>query len=127
MIFRELIDRKNSHATWLLAIVIFLSGFSFSFSTEYAKAEHVKAKTELVVNAKTKSKKSFFYGQSACSFAIVSTQSLFSTTCFIHFQNGIYSVLFNAVNKKHQDFIPLLTARHFPSKTPEDNLASLLG
>ncbi|HEY5826204.1 MAG TPA: hypothetical protein VIT44_17660 [Cyclobacteriaceae bacterium] len=127
MIFRKLIDRRNNHATWLLAIVIFLSGFSFSLSTEYAKSEHVKAKTELVASARTRSKKSISYGQSAFSFAPFSIQPSFSTSYYIHFQNGLYNVLFNEVNKTHRYFFPLLITRHLLSKTPEENLAYLLG
>jgi len=127
MIFRKLIDRKNRYATCLLAIVIFLSGFSFSLSTEYVKEGPVKAKTELVVSAKTKSKKSFCYKQFATSFPIPKVWSPFSATYFIHFQNDRYRILFNKANKTHQDFFPLLATRHFLSKIPEDNLSYLLG
>ena len=127
MILRKLMEKKNSQATWLLVIVLFLSGFSFSLSTGYAKADHVKAKTELVVSGKTKSKKSFFYGQYASSFAPVAVKPSFSTSYFINFQNSLYRILFNAVNKAHQDFVPLITARYFLLKTPEDNFADLLG
>ena len=125
MLFRKLIERKSTHPTWLLAIVIFLSGFNPSFSSGYAKAEHVKAKTELVLYGKTKSKRPFSYTHSVYPSGQVATPCFNSHSVF--FQNELDRVLFHVAIRTRQYFIPSLATQYILFRTPADKPIFLLG
>jgi hypothetical protein len=46
---------KSRHAAWLLAVVLFFSGLSFSSPVAYARERQTKARTELVLSARKQS------------------------------------------------------------------------
>lgn len=126
MLFRELIERRSNHTTWFLAIVIFLSGFSLSLSTEHVHTTQAKAKTELVFHGTTKSKKAYYDKQSVYPPGLVATLPSFNSNS-VFFQNELDRVQFKGVTKTRQHFIPMLNARYLPIKTPESRFAYALG
>jgi len=127
MMLSQLIERKNNHATWLLAVVLFISCFTFSISTGYASIQQVKAKTELIVTQKTKSRQLTFYSQLASGSILLTNFYLSKVNCVLHIQNRLFKVHFDFITKAYLAFSSHLLIDKFVSRTSEDNLVYPLG
>jgi hypothetical protein len=120
----QLNNGKNNKTTWLLAIVIFFSGLSFSSPTAYARERQVNARTELVLSTRNRSSKAnsfknFFFPHK--------TENQY--TEFNHFFE-VYGILaaiqLKVVNKIHLQFYSNLMNASFLSQQMASNLPYLV-
>jgi hypothetical protein len=102
---------KSSHTAWLLAVVLFFSGLSFSSSSSaYARERQVKARTELVVSTKNRSGKT----SSPKHHPTHTTET--PRTNFIHcieFHSTLSAIQLKHVTKTHLHFSPILKKASF--------------
>ena len=102
---------KNSQTAWLLALVLFFSGLSYS-SPSYARAARVKAGTELVLSPRNNSAKTF-------KWFSLSQQTEQISSAYNH-STGLCSLLskvkFKETNETHQQFSSTLMMSSFLSQ-----------
>lgn len=101
----QLTKPKSGHTAWLLAVVLFFSGLSFSSSVAYARERQVKARTELVVSTKNPAGKTFSPKHQPTHPA-EATQVKFIHRIEVH--STLYTTQLKHVNKKHHHFSSIL-------------------
>jgi hypothetical protein len=106
MALRLLSKTKNRYTTWVLALVLFFSGLSFSGSICYAKEGQVKARTELIVSVKVNLRRatSLRRAPSLKSFAPLHSQWLSDACSFLKFYGRTSETQLIEVNKTYRNF-----------------------